>query len=151
MAGCKRAAEVAEALSSPTAKKPNINNKQEDQNGGSNATTEGGGDKKKTDGQNFKDLSGFKLKSVLSNSADSKRLTVEGTFSDGQAAVVILDKKPFTEESFSELFSSESKLQQIFQNDIYGNYDCIPGVKSAGKILNLHTFENHIHLEVKMN
>ncbi|CAL8090109.1 unnamed protein product [Orchesella dallaii] len=79
----------------------------------------------------FKDLSGFTLKNVLSNSADCKRLTVEGTFPDGQTAVVVLDKKPFTEENFKELFSSGSRLSQIFQNDIYGNYDCVPGEKSA--------------------
>lgn len=80
-------------------------------------------------GQNFTDLSGFTLKSVLSNSADVKRLTVEGTFPDGQSAVIVLDKQPFAEYDFKGLFSDKSKLNQIFQNDIYGNYECLPPEK----------------------
>lgn len=147
MAGCKRAAAAAELAAaeeelssvSTTTLKANIDKQEEYQKNG-NSGTPNKKSKEETEGeghqQKFKDLSGFKLKGVLSNSADTKRLTVQGTFPDGQQAVVILDKKPFTEENFEELFSGESKLEQIFQNDIYGNYDCLPGVKAAGKFRN---------------
>lgn len=81
----------------------------------------------------WKDLSCFTLKSVLNNSAESKLLTVEGTFPDGESAVVILDKKPFSAEELPELFSTGSKLNLIFQNDIYGNYDCFPVGKCSGE------------------
>ncbi|ODM89692.1 m7GpppX diphosphatase, partial [Orchesella cincta] len=112
------------------AKKSSLDGKEE-RNGSSVSNNKAGVDGDGKQQQIFKDLSGFTLKNVLSNSADVKRLTVEGTFPDGQTAVVVLDKKPFTEENFKELFSSGSRLKQIFQNDIYGNYDCVPGEKSA--------------------
>lgn len=81
----------------------------------------------------FQSFEGFEVKSILSNSADYKRVVVEGTVK-GQSAVVILDKKPFTEDILSSLFSSNSILKSTFQNDIYGSYDCIPVEKASGNL-----------------
>lgn len=81
----------------------------------------------------FQTLDGFKVDSILSNSADFKRIVVEGTVGD-QKAVIILDKKPFTEDILSDLFSKKSELVHTFQNDIYGSYDCVLEPKLSGLI-----------------
>jgi hypothetical protein len=79
----------------------------------------------------FDSFEGFEVKQVLSNSADYKRIVIEGKVK-GQSAVVILDKKPFSEDSLQELFSKGSQLKHTFQNDIYGSYDCIPSQQASG-------------------
>jgi hypothetical protein len=80
----------------------------------------------------FKTFKGFKVDSVLSNSADYKRIVVEGTVNGQEKAVIILDKKPFTEDILSDLFSEKSELIHTFQNDIYGSYDCLAEPKLSG-------------------
>ena len=80
----------------------------------------------------FEDFSSFKLKSILTNSADYKRAIVEAVHKDGSTGVIILDKKPFTEEVLAEFLSDKSKLRQLFQNDIYGSYDCFPIASASG-------------------
>ena len=46
-------------------------------------------------------------------------------------AVIVLDKKPFSEETFQNLFSERSKLSLTFHNDIYGSYNCNPATEAA--------------------
>jgi len=80
----------------------------------------------------FSSLQGFTVSKVLSNSADYKRVVVEGRYNQ-TPAVVILDKKPFSEEQLGTLFSDKSQLSLVFQNDIYGSYDCHTSPQITGK------------------
>jgi hypothetical protein len=82
----------------------------------------------------FEDFQSFKLKEVLRNSAENKCVFVEAVHKDGGQAVIVLEKKPFTQEVLDNFFSEKSKLKQLFQNDIYGSYDCIPIAEACGKL-----------------
>lgn len=81
----------------------------------------------------FKTFEGFKVDGVLSNSADFKRIVVEGSINE-EKAVIILDKKPFTDDILQDLFSKKSQLSRTFQNDIYGSYDCVLDPKLSGNV-----------------
>ena len=66
---------------------------------------------------------GFSVDSVLSVYPRSKTITVLGKFSgSSEAAVIVAEKVPLTEADLSSLFSSETKLNRSFQNDIYAQY-----------------------------
>lgn len=81
----------------------------------------------------FKTFQGFKVDSVLSNSAEFKKVVIEASLNGTKdKAVVILDKKPFTEDLLKDLFSERSLLTHTFQNDIYGSYDCVLEPKLSG-------------------
>jgi hypothetical protein len=96
---------------------------------------QGNGSKDK-DAPPFETFEGFKVDSILSNSAEFKRIVVEGTVNE-QKAVIILDKKPFTENILGDLFSEKSLLTRTFQNDIYGSYDCTLPLNVSGKFKSL--------------
>lgn len=96
--------------------------------------------------ENTYDLSTFHLKRILSNNTKSKAITVLGTFPSQQSpesndqAIVVLEKTAFTDDDVNTLmvdhddengmqrryFSVETKLEQEFINDIYGNFLCFP-------------------------
>ena len=107
---------------------------------GVNSTNNGNGSTKETQGVEakvFVDFAGFELKRILSNSADNKRVIVEAkvTHSDSvESAIVVLDKKPFTEEVLGDFYSLKSTLAHTFQNDIYGSYYCHPTVAALGSL-----------------
>lgn len=82
----------------------------------------------------------FELKGILNNSIEQKRVAVEGTY-QGQRALVILDKKPFSVEILEKnFFTQQSKLNIVFQNDIYGSYNCSPIEQAAGNFDMKHVF-----------
>lgn len=91
------------------------------------------------------DLTKFRLERILSNNSQSKTICIVGEFVDsGQRAIVIFEKSAFTEEnvrtsSESEndnsvsFFASSTELKEVFVNDIYGNFDCIPSAEINSK------------------
>jgi len=88
--------------------------------------------------EGFEDLEGIEVVRVLSNSAEHKRIVIEGKSKKSEkTAIVILDKKAFAEDSLPALFSKDSTLSRTFQNDIYGSYDCVPAKKASGKTLSI--------------
>jgi len=80
-------------------------------------------EKSTKDAVSLSDFSKFKFRRVLNDNSSKKLIFVEGEFSgsDG-AAVVILEKQPFSVETVPQLFTKDTSLDKIFQNDIYGNY-----------------------------
>ncbi|XP_055678866.1 m7GpppX diphosphatase [Lutzomyia longipalpis] len=76
-------------------------------------------------------FSHFRLERILNSNTSTKLVSLLGHFTDlseEKWAVVILEKKPFTEEDLTSkgLFSEATKLREEFVNDIYGNFDCFP-------------------------
>lgn len=70
-------------------------------------------------------LGSFQMSRVLSESSEHKRVTMEGTMTtDGQKAIVILEKTPFNKETLGQVLSEDSRLRPQFINDIYGKYLC---------------------------
>ncbi|XP_062304127.1 m7GpppX diphosphatase [Osmerus eperlanus] len=69
-------------------------------------------------------LSGFKLKTVLRDSAREKNIFLHGKLDDHEA-VVILEKTPIREDTLSEMFSG-SRLKLEMKNDIYSTYQLQP-------------------------
>lgn len=72
-------------------------------------------------------LSSFKLKDILQNSTNRKAVFLRGAFDSKEGdAIVILEKTAFSEENLlngsEEYFPGNNHLEQIFQNDIYGDY-----------------------------
>ena len=80
------------------------------------------------DTHNLNNFKGFKVKKVLMENADKKLMAIQGEFEgnrkDESAAIVILEKSPFTVETISNVLSEDSKLEKQFRNDIYSLYDC---------------------------
>jgi len=90
-------------------------------------------DPSQTLASSFQHFGGIEYRSVLSNSIDQKRVVVEGSY-NGDSVIVILDKKPFTDDSLKEnLCSGKNKLSCLFQNDIYGSYNCLPVEEFSGE------------------
>lgn len=88
----------------------------------------------------IKDFSNFKLTRILSNNTRSKVCFLQGTFNNNEnPAIVILEKKPFSEESLEDqnngYLTNNCSLTKSFINDIYGNYECFPKTDINGKIL----------------
>ncbi|XP_028840726.1 m7GpppX diphosphatase-like isoform X2 [Denticeps clupeoides] len=69
-------------------------------------------------------LSGFKVKSVLRDSARDKTIFIHGTVED-QEAVVILEKTPMRQDNLAEIFQ-KSRLKRTTKNDIYSIYQLQP-------------------------
>lgn len=72
-------------------------------------------------------LSNFKLKDILQNSTNRKAVFLRGAFDSKEGeAIVILEKTAFSEENLlngnERYFPGNNHLEQIFQNDIYGDY-----------------------------
>lgn len=77
-------------------------------------------------------LNQFKLDRILFNDSAKKTIGLLGKFeniSDVDQGIVILEKLAFTEENFTtevekDSFLKNANLEEIFRNDIYGNYFC---------------------------
>lgn len=80
----------------------------------------------------FHTFEGFQFKRILSSGPEYKRAVLEGIYAE-KPTIIILEKKPFAENSLQELLSENSKLTRLVQNDIYGNYDCLPIEKESSK------------------
>lgn len=84
-------------------------------------------DIKETIHDNLTHLSNFKLKDILQNSTNRKTVFLRGAFDSKEGeAIVILEKTAFSEENLlsgcKQYFPGNNQLEQIFQNDIYGDY-----------------------------
>ena len=84
--------------------------------------------------QPMKSLRGFKLVKILSESIDRKTMFLHGQFegSDDQA-VVLLEKKPFNEQTLSSVTSSDTSLTLDLHNDVYGTYEGFPKPELNGR------------------
>lgn len=69
-------------------------------------------------------LSGFKMKTVLRDSAREKSIFINGKLND-QEAVIILEKTPISKDTLSEMFK-DSRLKLEMKNDIYSTYQLQP-------------------------
>ncbi|CAO1365800.1 unnamed protein product [Diamesa serratosioi] len=77
-------------------------------------------------------LNQFKLDRILFNDSAKKTIGLLGKFeniSDADQGIVILEKLSFAEEHFTseveeDSFLKNANLEEIFRNDIYGNYYC---------------------------
>ncbi|XP_050031163.2 m7GpppX diphosphatase [Dermacentor andersoni] len=74
--------------------------------------------------QHISSFSDFKPRRVLSEDARTKFMAVEGTFGDlsDTAAVVVVEKTPFSRENYELVFTADTKLEETFHNDIYSSY-----------------------------
>lgn len=75
----------------------------------------------------------FAYKRTLREDPENRTVVVEGTFNSSEPVVVLLEKTPFTNDEVCGILTSNTKLQQIFHNDVYGNFLCYP-VKSLNAI-----------------
>jgi len=74
----------------------------------------------------------FEIKRTLIENPENRLFVVEGVFntenSNDSPAIVVLEKTHFTEKEVSEILSSKTTVEGIFQNDVYGNFLCYPPV-----------------------
>ncbi|XP_073513513.1 m7GpppX diphosphatase [Phyllobates terribilis] len=70
-------------------------------------------------------LTGFKLRSVLRESARDKTIFLHGQVSD-EDAVVILERAPFQADTVCRLLADDPALRLQLKNDIYGVYHLSP-------------------------
>ncbi|KDR15367.1 Scavenger mRNA-decapping enzyme DcpS [Zootermopsis nevadensis] len=81
----------------------------------------------------LKDFSEFQQKRILSINSQRKTICIEGSFNNKSGtAIVLLEKKPFNEESLKNTLDYSCTLHKEFSNDIYGFYECFPSVKYNG-------------------
>lgn len=81
-------------------------------------------------------LSKFKLIKVLNNLTNRKSVFLLGQFPDvslEDQAVIILEKKAFSEENVAGYFTEDYKLHVDLNNDIYSNLDYLPNVDLNSK------------------
>ncbi|XP_077263906.1 decapping enzyme, scavenger [Temnothorax americanus] len=82
------------------------------------------------------DLSGFKVTRVLQNNCARKLICVEGTFEGHEgSAIVLLEQKSFPHDKVileKDFFDGKTIFQEIFNNDIYRNYNCWPTKEHNG-------------------
>lgn len=91
----------------------------------------------------FQDLSNFNPKRILSENSQRKLICVEGEFSGKEGnAIVLLEKKAFTEANVKLLCDDKSTLKKEFINDVYGSYEFFPSIELNGKfrVILLHQF-----------
>jgi len=70
----------------------------------------------------FSTFQDFEIVRVLNNSEDHKSVAVEGRIAGREGrAVVMLQKEPFNSQKLQNIFSEQTKLKSIFQNDVYYN------------------------------
>lgn len=82
----------------------------------------------KASNEDLSDLSAFVPEKVLRNNTASKSIFLQGHFGSS-LAVLLLEKTSFSEENLAkdaDYFSAQSVLRKVYQNDIYGNYECFP-------------------------
>ena len=79
---------------------------------------------------NLRDLRNIKFKRVLNNVADRKMSIVEASVDNSpDPAVLIIEKLPWEEEHLRGVMSEETRAEQQFNNDIYGQYSIMPPVE----------------------
>ncbi|GBP26835.1 m7GpppX diphosphatase [Eumeta japonica] len=84
-------------------------------------------------------LKDFVPEKILSNNTNRKTVCVLGKFESRPGVVlVILEKNAFKEDELNKdgYFSVENEVKTLFENDIYGNFECFPkssinGVKTT--------------------
>ncbi|XP_037271565.2 decapping enzyme, scavenger [Rhipicephalus microplus] len=69
----------------------------------------------------------FKPRRILSEDARTKFMAVEGTFGgdapdSAAAAVIVVEKTPFSRENYELVFTADTKLEETFHNDVYTSY-----------------------------
>ncbi|XP_003693320.1 m7GpppX diphosphatase [Apis florea] len=77
----------------------------------------------------------FNIKRILQNNCMRKQICIEGVFKGFEdSAVIILEKQNFSddEQSITELFNKDTVFHKLYNNDIYGNYECFPLKKFNG-------------------
>lgn len=80
-------------------------------------------------------LSEFIPEKILNNNTNRKTVCLVGKFKDKDGvALVLLEKNVFKEEELDEsgYFSAKCELRTFFQNDIYGNFECLPSPSLNG-------------------
>ena len=90
-------------------------------------------------------LNQFKLERILFNDSAKKTIGLLGKFenvSDADQGIVILEKLAFAEENFTSnvqenSFLKNANLEEIFRNDIYGNYFCFAKSELNSKFKNV--------------
>ena len=86
-------------------------------------------------------LEGFTVDKVLLLNPKLKTVSVVGKFADkpNEQAVIFAEKLPLSESDLTQLFSTDTKLTQHFQNDIYAQYRaaCSNGIGSL-KLLTVY-------------
>lgn len=83
-------------------------------------------------------LEDFIPEKVLNNNTNRKTVCVQGKFKDKTGVgLIVLEKNAFKEEELdgNGYFSEDSELRTLFQNDIYGNFECFPRSSINGKSL----------------
>lgn len=77
----------------------------------------------------------FNIKKILQNNCMRKQICIEGVFKGFEdSAVIILEKQNFSDDkqSMTELFNKDTVFHKLYNNDIYGNYECFPLKKFNG-------------------
>lgn len=89
-------------------------------------------------------LAKFQVVRILSNNTNRKTAVLLGTFADDDIkedeqsrAIVVLEKKAFVAEDFSQdgaqYIAQIVRTEEQFVNDIYGNYEIVPGEQLNSK------------------
>lgn len=74
--------------------------------------------------QHLVSFENFVPRRVLSEDSRTKFMSVEGTFgASAGTAVVVVEKRPFSKETYEAVFTGDTKLEEIFHNDIYTSYN----------------------------
>ncbi|KAF8782957.1 m7GpppX diphosphatase-like [Argiope bruennichi] len=82
---------------------------------------------KKSIEDNMGSLKSFQVVKILKECLSTKSIVVEGRFDgDDKPAIIVLEKTPFDIRDISQLFTSDSRLELKFWNNIYGNYHVYP-------------------------
>ncbi|XP_015914215.1 m7GpppX diphosphatase [Parasteatoda tepidariorum] len=75
----------------------------------------------------FCSLKNFRVLKVLKECSHKKTLVVEGRFvGDDRRAIIAIEKMPFDSRDLSRMFTSESRVELKFRNDIYAKYHVYP-------------------------
>jgi len=84
------------------------------------------------DDESIQSFENFEIKRILKENPENKLFAVEGVFKSEtgteSTAVVVLEKTHFTSEEVTQILTDKTKVQRIFQNDVYGNFLCYPPV-----------------------
>ncbi|XP_075212963.1 m7GpppX diphosphatase-like [Lycorma delicatula] len=86
-----------------------------------------------SDDSDLRCLSTFTVNRLLFEDTASKKLCIEGKFTDKDGvAVVIFEQKPVSEEYVKELFITKPLIEELSKNDIYRSYECFPHQRLNG-------------------
>lgn len=107
--------------------------------------------------QSFED---FELVKVLNDDAQVKSMSVQarvrtesGEKAESNDAVIVLEKTPFAkdDDALKALLSSSTKLKQVFNNDIYGRYECVPNDNGRFRLFLLRTYSTPLMYEMNQS